>query len=221
MHHQSDFNQMAALNINARAPYAAGGLKQDDSLSQNTNQEVLFNNSEQRNSKQRKNFNYESGHQSKNGQSDLLQRRWNTKEELKVRGEIEYQDGICNEVLEIGEDIEPGSPTEPRDNEFQPAMAGYTTDANTGKIKTQLHTDNDDRGIRSSFSENQNDQGAASMGGASMFRQSVGDDSYSASQSRNTFPKVNLQIQRNNQEATGPNQHKAADNNQIFSATSN
>ena len=64
-----------------------------------------------------------------------------------------------------------------------------------------MHADNDVRGVRSSYSENQNEQGPASMGGASMFRQSVGDDSYSASmsQSRNTFPKVNLL--RNNQEA--------------------
>ena len=47
-----------------------------------------------------------------------MNRRFYPKEELKVRESIEYQDGICNEVLEIGEIIEPGSPTEPRDNEF-------------------------------------------------------------------------------------------------------
>lgn len=83
-------------------------------------------------------------------------------------------------------------------------MAGYTTDANNGRLKNKIHADNDDRGgIRSSYSENQNEQGPASMGGASMFRVSVGDDSYSASmsQSRNTFPKVKLT--RNNQEAAG------------------
>ena len=84
-----------------------------------------------------------------------MERRWNTKEELKVRDGVEYQDVICNEVLEIGKDIEPsGSPTEPRDNDFQPVMAGYTTDAQNGKLKNKIRADNEDRAARSSYSEN-------------------------------------------------------------------
>ena len=79
-------------------------------------------------------------------------------------------------------------------------MAGYTTDAHNGMRRNHVQADNDNGGVRSAYSENEQVQGPTSMGGASMFRQSVGDDSYSASmsQSRNTFPKVSLGFTRGN-----------------------